>query len=93
MKVIKDIKTATGQTEATIRSVLTGLLVVLKQNVEAGQATTVPGIGTLKVKRRKARTGRNPATGAAMEVEAHSVLDFTPTSDMRTYTWGKGATE
>lgn len=93
VKVIKDIKAATGLSEATIRSVFTGLLVTLKANVDAGQPTVIPGVGTLKVKRRNARTGRNPATGAAMEVEAHGVLDFTPTGDMRTYTWTKGATE
>lgn len=93
MKTIKDIKAATGLPETTIRSVLTGLLVVLKANVDAGQATVIPDIGTLKVKRRNARTGHNPATGAAMEVEAHGVLDFSPSGYMRTYTWTKGATE
>lgn len=35
---------------------------------------TVPGIGKLRKARRKARTGRNPATGETIQIPAKTVV-------------------
>lgn len=45
--------------------------------VEEGEAV-LPGIGRLTVKTRAAREGRNPATGAAMQIAAKKVPHFSP---------------
>ena len=37
---------------------------------------TVPGLGKLVLKNRKARMGRNPATGEAIKIPAKRVLKF-----------------
>ncbi len=37
---------------------------------------TLPGLGKLVKQRRKARTGRNPATGEAIKIPAKTVLKF-----------------
>ena len=37
---------------------------------------TIPGIGKLIVVKRKARMGRNPATGEAIKIPAKTVLKF-----------------
>jgi DNA-binding protein HU-beta len=37
---------------------------------------TIPGLGKLVVVSRKARMGRNPATGAAIKIPAKKVLKF-----------------
>jgi DNA-binding protein HU-beta len=37
---------------------------------------TLPGIGKLVKVKRKARTGRNPATGASIKIPAKTVLKF-----------------
>ena len=37
---------------------------------------TLPGLGKLVKVRRKARTGRNPATGEAIKIPAKTVLKF-----------------
>ncbi len=37
---------------------------------------TFPGIGKLVVQHRKARTGRNPQTGATIKIAAKKVLKF-----------------
>ncbi|MFD2884746.1 HU family DNA-binding protein [Pseudomonas lini] len=39
-----------------------------------GGEITLPGIGKLKVTERPARTGRNPSTGAAIEIAAKKVI-------------------
>lgn len=37
-------------------------------------AFTLPGVGKLVVQKRKARTGRNPATGEAIKIPAKTVV-------------------
>ncbi|MBI5837466.1 MAG: HU family DNA-binding protein [Candidatus Eisenbacteria bacterium] len=43
---------------------------------EAKNAFTLPGIGKLVLVNRKARMGRNPATGATIKIPAKRVVKF-----------------
>ncbi len=43
---------------------------------EAKKAFTIPGLGKLVVVKRKARMGRNPATGETIKIPAKTVLKF-----------------
>jgi DNA-binding protein HU-beta len=43
---------------------------------EAQNSFTLPGIGKLVLVQRKARMGRNPATGEAIHIPAKTVLKF-----------------
>lgn len=43
---------------------------------EAKNGFTLPGMGKLVIVNRKARMGRNPATGAAIKIPAKRVLKF-----------------
>ena len=43
---------------------------------EAKNSFTIPGLGKLVMMKRKARMGRNPATGAAIKIPAKTVLKF-----------------
>lgn len=43
---------------------------------EAKNSFSIPGIGKLVLVDRKARTGRNPATGATIKIPAKKVLKF-----------------
>jgi DNA-binding protein HU-beta len=43
---------------------------------EAKNGFMIPGIGKLVLVNRKARTGRNPATGATIQIPAKTVVKF-----------------
>ncbi len=43
---------------------------------EAKKSFVIPGLGKLVVVNRKARMGRNPATGQTMQIPAKRVLKF-----------------
>jgi len=43
---------------------------------EAKNGFTIPGLGKLVLVKRKARMGRNPATGEAIHIPAKTVLKF-----------------
>jgi DNA-binding protein HU-beta len=46
-----------------------------KETKKSGEFT-LPGLGKLVKQRRKARTGRNPATGQPIKIPAKTVLKF-----------------
>ncbi len=43
---------------------------------EAKNSFTIPGVGKLVLVQRKARMGRNPATGATIKIPAKKVVKF-----------------
>lgn len=48
-----------------------------------GDKITLTGFGTYYVSKRKARTGRNPQTGAAIEIKARRVPRFKPGKQLK----------
>ena len=50
---------------------------VITNALKAGDSVTVVGFGTFSVKQRAARSGRNPQTGATIQIGAKQVPKFT----------------
>ncbi len=50
---------------------------------EAVNGFKIPGLGKLVVRDRKARMGRNPATGATIQIAAKRVLKFRVAKDAK----------
>lgn len=53
------------------------------EQVAAGNPFTLPGITTIQIIDRPARTGRNPATGEAIQIEAKRVLKLKPVKALK----------
>lgn len=51
---------------------------LIREHAEAGERVSIGTFGAFSVKKRAARTARNPHTGAAVEVPAREVLAFKP---------------
>jgi DNA-binding protein HU-beta len=51
-------------------------LAAIQKALKKGDAVTLVGFGTFGVSKRKARTGRNPQTGAAIKIAAKNVPVF-----------------
>ena len=50
----------------------------MRTNAANGHTIALPGLGRFVEKHRAARTGRNPATGEAIEIAASTTLGFKP---------------
>lgn len=48
----------------------------IQKALKKGEDVTLVGFGTFKISKRKARTGRNPQTGAAIKIAAKKVPVF-----------------
>jgi DNA-binding protein HU-beta len=55
----------------------------IKQSMKNGDEVRIPDFGTFKVAKRKAREGRNPATGETIQIAASKVAKFTPSKGLR----------
>jgi nucleoid DNA-binding protein len=53
------------------------LLNAIVHGVASGKEVVIPGFGSFKPRHRKARTGRNPKTGAELKIEAKVSPAFT----------------
>jgi DNA-binding protein HU-beta len=51
-------------------------LAAIQKALKKGDAVTLVGFGTFGISKRKARTGRNPQTGAAIKIAAKNVPVF-----------------
>jgi len=73
-KILEALAAETGLKKKDVGAVLEALT-----ELAYGQAVvgfTFPGVGKLVVVNRKARKGRNPATGEAIKIPAKKVLKF-----------------
>lgn len=73
-QIVTALAKKTGLAKKQINAVL-GAQAALAYR-EAKNGFTIPGIGKLVVVNRKARMGRNPATGEAIKIPAKRVLKF-----------------
>lgn len=55
----------------------------IRSSMQKGVEVRLPDFGTFKVAKRKAREGRNPATGATIKIAAAVVPKFTPSKGLK----------
>ena len=50
----------------------------MRETLADGQAVKISGFGKFTVREKRARVGRNPQTGAAVDIAARKVVTFKP---------------
>jgi DNA-binding protein HU-beta len=71
------IATANNLSKADAKKLVDGILGVIADAAAAGDEISLNGFGKFKVKASPAREGRNPATGATIQIAASKKLGFT----------------
>jgi DNA-binding protein HU-beta len=71
-KMAKDADIPKTKAEKALSCFIESVTISLKK----GKAVTLVGFGTFGVTKRKARTGRNPQTGAVLKIAAAKVPKF-----------------
>ena len=74
--LVQAIADGAGIAKTKADAALDALVGAVVSNVAKGNDVRVPGLGTWKRAARKARTGRNPQTGAAVKIPATKVPKF-----------------
>ena len=76
--LIEKIAKDTGVTKVSAAAALESALDGITRSLKKGEGITFVGFGTFKTAVRKARTGRNPQTGKAIEIAAKKVIKLVP---------------
>lgn len=79
-KIVKD----TGITKTAAAAAVDSLFDSLTRALKKGDSITFVGFGTFKTVQRKARTARNPQTGASIKIPKRKVVRFTPGKALKT---------
>ena len=75
-ELIEAIVAKTEMSKKDADAALSAVVDAIKDALKAGEKVQLVGFGTFSVKERAARTGKNPATGATIEIPACKVPAF-----------------
>jgi DNA-binding protein HU-beta len=65
-------------TKKSAKAALDSFTSTISKTLKKGGRLSLVGWGTFSVSKRKARTGRNPRTGEALQIKARNVVRFKP---------------
>ncbi len=82
-EMIERLAQKTGMTKADTQKALEGVLEVVSEELKSGNSVALTGFGTFTVTERKPRTGRNPRTGAEINIPAARVPKFKPGKNLK----------
>lgn len=75
-QLLEKLANATSMTKKDVAGFLDTLTTTAYGEVKSNGEFTLPGLGKLVKKHRSARQGRNPATGATIQIPAKTVVKF-----------------
>ncbi len=75
-EIIGALADACSLKKTEVKSLFDALSEMATSEVKKNGEFTVPGFGKLKKTHRKARDGRNPATGAVIKIPAKTTVKF-----------------
>ena len=78
--LVKAVADQSGMTQAAAIGHVDVIFQSIQSALKSGGKVSLHGFGTFSTKERAARMGRNPATGASIQIEATTNVKFKPTS-------------
>jgi len=75
-EMVEGIMRQAGLTKAGVVCFYDGLVELARRELLRNKEFVLPGLGVLRVRRRKRRTGRNPQTGQTIQIPAKNVIRF-----------------
>ena len=75
-ELVKEVAKKAKVSQKAAADVLSATIDTVQKTVAKGKKVTLVGCGTFEARKRKARTGRNPQTGAAIKIAAKTVPAF-----------------
>ena len=82
-ELIDHIAAQADISKAAAARALEALIGGVKTTLKKNGSVSIVGFGTFAVTKRKARTGRNPRTGAAIKIKAAKLPKFRPGKGLR----------
>jgi len=75
-ELVDALATQTDSTKVAAERAVGALIDIISDTLKKGDSLTLVGFGTFEVRKRAARTGRNPKTGEELKIKAAKVPAF-----------------
>jgi DNA-binding protein HU-beta len=75
--LIEKVAKKVGLTKKASNEAVMAILNGIKDSLAKGDKVVLTGFGTFKIRSRAARKGRNPQTGASIQIAGHKIPGFT----------------
>jgi DNA-binding protein HU-beta len=82
-ELVTAIAKGAGITKKQADAALKAAVEAVSNALKKGERVAIPGFGIFSVRERAARKGRNPRTGAVINIPARKVVVFKPAKDLR----------
>ena len=81
--IIDEVSELTGLTKVETEAVMNGVMSTIIESLGKNKRVELRGFGAFSVQHRKQRTGRNPRTGEAVNVEEKYIPRFKTGKELR----------
>ena len=92
-ELVQEISKKAKVTQKDATEVLNALMSTIEKTVAKGKKVTLVGFGTFEARKRAARTGRNPQTGAKIKIAAKTAPVFSAGKKFKEIVDGKVASK
>ncbi|MDR2734640.1 MAG: HU family DNA-binding protein [Spirochaetota bacterium] len=75
-EILTELAGGNDMSKAQVSAFLDSLCAIAYREAKKNAKFTLPGFGILKLQKRAARMGRNPATGESIKIPAKTVVKF-----------------
>ena len=89
-ELVDAVSQASGAKKTEAAKMVTAMLDAIRDALKRDGKVVISGFGSFEAVRREARQGRNPQTGAAIEIAASTVVKFKPAKSLRDVIDGGG---
>ena len=79
----KAINEKLGFSQRSAEEIIDMIFATMKNTLISGESIKLVHFGTLGVRKKSPRRGRNPRTGDAMEISSRSMVTFKPSKGLR----------
>jgi len=76
MDIVEKVASVIGCTKADAERAVTAMIDAITETLKRGEEVSVAGLGIFEAKMRAGRTGRNPRTGATIQIKSMRVPKF-----------------
>ena len=82
-ELVEAVSKELDESKAGSERAVNAVLGCIQKGVKKDKACQIVGFGTFSVKKRKARTGRNPQTGETIKIKASRSVGFKPSKKFK----------
>jgi integration host factor subunit beta len=81
--LIEEVSQAVAMTRKESEVIVDAIFDSIRQSVRRADKVEVRGFGSFRMRPRGSRVGRNPKTGASVEVPAKNIAQFKPARELK----------